>query len=104
MSNKNFNFNEIQNLFIVKILNAVKDKIPGNANDQLTQFFLKYALYYDDFSKKIHDTLLPELLGYALLFGFSLGQFSSDLKQVINELMKKWKEEFDKQKFENMYR
>ena len=47
--------------------------------------------------------ILPELLGHAILYRFSLGQTSSNLSHTINELIEKWKKELDKQKFEDIY-
>ena len=100
----NINLENLKNQFIDNIILSIKDKAPQTANEQLNQFFSKYLNYFKDFSIRNHESVLPELLGYAMLYGFSLGQFSSDLKHAINKLIEKWLKEFDKKKFEDMYR
>lgn len=104
MSEFNIDFENLKNQFINNILLSIRDKIPQNAKEQLNQFFSKYIYHFKEFSIKNHETVLPELLGYAMLYGFSLGQISSDLKYAVNELIEKWLKEFDKKKFEGMYR
>jgi len=104
MSEFNVDFENLKNQFINKIILSIKDKIPQNAEEQLNQFFSKFLNYFKEFSIRNHETVLPELLGYAMLYGFSLGQFSSDLKHATNELIEKWLKEFDKKKFEDIYR
>ncbi len=104
MSEFNIDFENLKNQFINNILLLIRDKIPQNAKEQLNQFFSKYIYHFKEFSIKNHETVLPELLGYAMLYGFSLGQISSNLKYAVNELTEKWLKEFDKKKFEGMYR
>lgn len=104
MTEFNIDFENLKKQFLNKILLSVRKKIPLAAQEQLNQFFYKYILYFKDFSIKNHDMILPELLGHAILYGFSLGQISSNLRKAINELIEKWKKELDKQKFEDIYR
>ena len=104
MSEFNIDFENLKNQFINTILFSIRDKIPQNAQEQLNQFFSKYIYHFKEFSIRNHETALPELLGYAMLYGFSLGQSSSNLKYAVNELIEKWLKKFDKKKFEGMYR
>lgn len=103
MSKFNINFEDLKNQFINKIFLSMKDEIPETAQEQLDQFFIKYIGYFREFSLKNHESILPELLGHAMLCGFSIGKLSSNLKLAIDDLIQKWMEELNEEKYKGMY-
>ena len=86
--------NELKDNLLQIILKSVSDKIQ---EDPLDQLFRKYIESFRYFSLKNLNDDLPELLGYALIYGLKKGIEYKDIEILISKL----KAEFERRKQES---